>query len=223
MTGYYGKKLSGARLSEVYNTSIERVRQYLDGEIEFVRRRLRGGERVLELGAGYGRIMKRIAPFVHSVVGIDISGNSVAWGREYLKDHPNCTLLEGDVHGMEYRSEFDMVLCLQNGLSAIKGDPADTVERSLRALVPGGKAFFSTYAPGFWEWRLAWFREQAEKGLIGELDMERTVNGQIVCKDGFTATTFSEDDLQALGKKTGCPFRTETADGSSLFLIIRKT
>ncbi len=30
MTGYYGKKLSGARLSEVYNTSIERVRQYLD-------------------------------------------------------------------------------------------------------------------------------------------------------------------------------------------------
>ena len=44
MTGYYGKKLSGARLSEVYNTSVERVRQYLDGEIEFVRRRLRGGD-----------------------------------------------------------------------------------------------------------------------------------------------------------------------------------
>ncbi len=90
----------------------------------------------MELGAGYGRILKRIAPFVHSVVGIDISGNSVAWGREYLKDVPNCTLLEGDVHGMEFRSEFDMVLCLQNGLSAIQGDPADTVERSLRALVP---------------------------------------------------------------------------------------
>jgi len=52
--------------------------------------------------------------------------------------------------------------------------------------------------------------------------MERTVNGRIVCKDGFTATTFSEDDLQALGKKTGCPFRTETADGSSLFLIVSK-
>ena len=223
MTGYYEKKLSSARLSEVYNTSVERVRQYLDQEIEFVRRRLRGGERVLELGAGYGRIMKRIAPFAHSVVGIDISGDSVAWGRKYLKDLPNCTLLEGDVHGMEYDGGFDMVLCLQNGLSAIQGNPAGTVERSLRALVPGGEAFFSTYAPDFWEWRLAWFREQAEKGLIGELDMERTVSGRIVCKDGFSATTFSEDDLKALGKRTGCPFRTETADGSSLFLIIRKT
>ncbi|MBP6331799.1 MAG: class I SAM-dependent methyltransferase [Aminivibrio sp.] len=222
MTGYYAKKLSGARLSEVYNTSVERVRRYLDQEIEFVRRRLRGVERVLELGAGYGRIMKRIAPFAHSVVGIDISADSVARGREYLKNLPNCTLLEGDVHGMEYDGGFNMVLCLQNGLSAIQGDPADTVERSLRAIVPGGEAFFSTYAPGFWEWRLAWFREQAEKGLIGELDMERTVSGRIVCKDGFTATTFSEDDLVTLGKKTGCPFRTETADGSSLFLIVRK-
>jgi 2-polyprenyl-6-hydroxyphenyl methylase/3-demethylubiquinone-9 3-methyltransferase len=84
MTGYYEKKLSSAKLCEVYNTSVERVRQYLDGEIEFIRRRLRGGERVLELGAGYGRILKQIAPFVHSVVGIDISGNSGAWGREYL-------------------------------------------------------------------------------------------------------------------------------------------
>ena len=222
MTGYYAKKLSGARLSEVYNTSVERVRRYLDQEIEFVRRRLRGVERVLELGAGYGRIMKRIAPFAHSVVGIDISADSVARGREYLKNLPNCTLLEGDVHGMEYDGGFNMVLCLQNGLSAIQGDPADTVERSLRAIVPGGEAFFSTYAPGFWEWRLAWFREQADKGLIGELDMERTVSGRIVCKDGFTATTFSEDDLVTLGKKTGCPFRTETADGSSLFLIVRK-
>jgi len=222
MTGYYAKKLSGARLSEVYNTSVERVRRYLDQEIEFVRRRLRGVERVLELGAGYGRIMKRIAPFAHSVVGIDISADSVARGREYLKNLPNCTLLEGDVHGMEYDGGFNMVLCLQNGLSAIQGDPADTVERSLRAIVPGGEAFFSTYAPGFWGWRLAWFREQAEKGLIGELDMERTVSGRIVCKDGFTATTFSEDDLVTLGKKTGCPFRTETADGSSLFLIVRK-
>ena len=52
--------------------------------------------------------------------------------------------------------------------------------------------------------------------------MERTVSGRIVCKDGFAATTFSEDDLVTLGKKTGCPFRTETADGSSLFLIVRK-
>lgn len=205
MTGYYAKKLSGARLSEVYNTSVERVRRYLDQEIEFVRRRLRGVERVLELGAGYGRIMKRIAPFAHSVVGIDISADSVARGREYLKNLPNCTLLEGDVHGMEYDGGFNMVLCLQNGLSAIQGDPADTVERSLRAIVPGGEAFFSTYAPGFWEWRLAWFREQAEKGLIGELDMERTVSGRIVCKDGFTATTFSEDDLVTLEKRPAVP------------------
>ncbi len=86
---------------------------------------------------------------------------------------------------MAFDGEYDVVLCLQNGLSAMKGDPYDLVERSMKALVPGGRAFFSTYASGFWEWRLEWFKEQADKGLLGELDMEKTGDGKIVCSDGF--------------------------------------
>ncbi len=222
MKGYYAKKLSGSNLCEVYSTGIERVRQYLDGEVKFVRRQLRGGERVLEVGAGYGRIMKKIAPFAGSLIGIDISEDSILFGREYLKDVLNCTLIVQDAYSMDYEGRFDTVLCLQNGLSAVKGNPAALVERCMRALVPGGKGFFSTYAPDFWEARLEWFLEQAGKGLIGEVDMEKTGSGKIVCRDGFTATTFSAEDLETLGKGTLCPFRIERVDESSLFLLVEK-
>ena len=59
-----------------------------------------------------------------------------------------------------------------------------------RALkVPGGRALFSSYSPKFWEHRLSWFREQADKGLLGAIDEEKTRDGLIVCRDGFVART----------------------------------
>lgn len=222
MGNYYAGKLNAMKLYKVYQTNIPRVKQYLDAEIEFVSKGFHGCEKVLELGAGYGRIMKRLAPLVKSIVGIDVSEDSVRFGKEYLKDCPNCNLMVMDVHKMHFETEFDIVLCLQNGLSAMKGDPLHTIQRSIRALIPGGKAFFSTYSADFWEYRLAWFQEQADKGLLGEIDWEKTKDGNIICKDGFAATTFSPRDLEELGKATGMPFQLVEVDNSSLFLVVHK-
>lgn len=222
MQNYYAGKLNAAKLFQVYETGIERVRQYLEAEIEFVRKDLQGHERILELGAGYGRIMKKLAPHAASIVGIDISEDSIAFGREYLEDAPNCSLLAMDAHTLDTKSEFDIVICLQNGLSAMKGDPLDLVRRAMAALKPGGRAYFSSYSPRFWEVRLAWFQEQASRGLLGEIDLEKTKDGKIVCKDGFTATTFSAGDLAELGGRVGCACRIEEVDESSIFAVLEK-
>jgi len=220
MRNYYSGKLNAARLMEVYRTDLERVSQYLREEISYVVSKLSGRDRVLELGAGYGRIMKEIAPFAAFVLGLDISEDSVLFGKEYLKDVPNCRLKTADAHLIEYKAEFEVVLCLQNGLSAMKGDPLNLVTRGVRALVKGGRAFFSTYSEKFWGPRVDWFQEQADKGLLGEIDRDRTKDGKIVCRDGFTATTFSRDDLEELGRTTGFHYIIEEVDRSSLFLVI---
>lgn len=220
---YYAQNLNSGNLYEVYQTDIERVRQYLDAEIDFVCRQLKGREKVLELGAGYGRIMKKLAPFAASIMGIDISEESILFGKEYLKDRNNCNLIAMDVHKIDYDTEFDIVLCLQNGLSAMKGDPIDIVERSMKALIPGGRALFSTYCAEFWEHRMAWFKEQADKKLLGEIDWDKTRDGNIVCKDGFIATTHSREDFRKIGQDLGYPYHIEKVDNSSLFLIIEKT
>jgi 2-polyprenyl-6-hydroxyphenyl methylase/3-demethylubiquinone-9 3-methyltransferase len=114
------------------------------------------------------------------------------------------------------------LLCLQNGLSALKGDTLKLIEISLRALLKGGKAYFSTYSAKFWQYRLAWFKEQVDKGLLGELDEEQTKDGVIVCKDGFRAVTFTENDFVKLGESSGCRYEIKEVDDSSLFLIITK-
>lgn len=62
MSNYYAEKLNSQSLFQVYDTAIPRIRQYLDSEIDFVKEKLLKTDRVLELAAGYGRIVKQLAP-----------------------------------------------------------------------------------------------------------------------------------------------------------------
>jgi len=222
MSNYYEKNLNSAKLFQVYQTKYPRIKRYFDEEISFIQRNLNKSDKVLEVGAGYGRIIKELGPFTDSVVGIDISKASVDLGKDYIKECPNCDIKVMDSHNLEFSEEFDVVLCLQNGLSAMKGQPMHLIEQCLKVLTPGGRAYFSTYSSKFWEHRLAWFQEQSDNGLLGEIDLEKTKDGIIVCKDGFVAITFSKDDFIKFGETSGCNYYIEEVDESSLFLILEK-
>ena len=219
---YYAQNLNSQKLFKVYETRISRVKQYLEAEISYVRNNLTGSERVLELGAGYGRIVKELAGSCESIVGIDISQESVLLSKEYLQDSPNAEILTMDVNNLTFQEKFDVILCLQNGLSAMKITSSDMIERILGMVVNGGKVYFSTYSERFWEYRLMWFKEQAEKGLLGELDLIKTKNGVIICEDGFKAITHTPKDLKMIGNLSGFQYQIQEVDESSIFLIIHK-
>lgn len=221
MGNYYDQKLNADGLFQVYQSDIPRVLEYLNSEIEFVKEHINKTEDIIEIGAGYGRIMKELSPYCKSILGIDISEKNIELGNEYLKNCENTTMKQQDVHNLSIEKTFDIVLCLQNGLSAIKADHK-TIENILNLLKPGGKAFFSSYSENFWNYRLAWFQEQADKGLLGEIDLENTKDGVIVCKDGFRATTYSEEDFIKIGETLGYEYEIVEVDKSSLFLIVMK-
>lgn len=220
MRDYYSERLNADKLLAVYDTDIPRVARYLRAEIDYIKDHLDEASHALELGAGYGRIMKELAPYVKRIDGIDIAEGSVAFGQSYLSDVPGARLHLADVFSFEPEEKYDVVICAQNGLSAIKGDPGLLARKALSLLREGGKALFSTYSVHFWAYRLAWFQEQADKWLLGELDFEKSIHGKIVCKDGFTASTFTEAELKNLGEGTGKPFAIEEVDRSSVFLVI---
>lgn len=223
LSNYYAEKLNSSNLLKVYDTQLDRVKRYLDEEIDFVRKNLEGHETLLELGAGYGRIVKELASSCQSILGIDISMESALLSEEYLKGIPNASVLQMDVHNMDLKETFDVILCLQNGLSAMKITTTDLINRILDKVTVGGKVYFSTYSENFWEHRLSWFVEQSEKRLLGEIDFENTRDGVIMCKDGFKAITYSMDQLHEIGRRSGYPYKIVEVDASSLFLIISKS
>ena len=222
MQNYYAASLHAQKLYQVYQTRHPRVRQYLAAEIAFVNSHMQGTERVLELGAGYGRIMKEVAPHCKEIIGIDISVDNVAFGQAYLKNTANAKLVIMDAHQIRFDEPFDVVLCLQNALSAMKTEPLVYIETIMALLAPCGRAFIGSYSAKFWAHRLAWFHEQAEKGLLGEIDTEQTKDGVIIGKNGFRAITYTPEDLEAIGKASGAAYTVTEVDESSIFLVITK-
>ncbi len=223
MYDYYEHHLAGERLLRCYELASPRIRRYLDAEIRFVAEHVRGARRVLELGCGYGRVMKRLSLFVREVVGCDTSRESLLCAPPYLAPRGNYALVRANAVRSGFRAgAFDATVCVQNGISAFGVDPRDLASEAARVTRVGGQILFSTYSPRIWEPRLAWFRDQAREGLVGPIDEARTGNGTIVCRDGFRATTFDSQEFLALFDGLGLATTIHEVDGSSLFCVATK-
>lgn len=220
---YYRDRLSADRLLRCYEVAPKRIIQYLEAEIQFVISSLRGSRLVLELGCGYGRVMREVSQHVSWIVGNDISKESLDLARSYMKDCHNYSLSMMDASGMAFRSStFDAVFCIQNGISAFGDNKARLIAESVRVTRDNGIVLFSSYSPKIWDARLEWFRKQSQLGLIGDVDEEKTHDGTISCKDGFEATTVSGDHFAELFNELGLNASITEVDESSIFSKVIK-
>ncbi len=218
MADYYSEHLAGERLRRCYEIAPARTRQYLDAEIRHVAGCIRPTDTVLELGCGYGRVMENLADGAKAVVGIDTSRPSLELGRKLLGAVANCSFVQMNAATLGFRdSVFDVVLCIQNGLSAFKVEQSALIVECIRVARGGGTVLLSSYAQRFWEHRLEWFELQAEHGLLGELDGEATGDGVIVCKDGFRATTITPEQFESLTAGLDVRRHIREVDESSVF------
>ncbi|MCL6098345.1 MAG: class I SAM-dependent methyltransferase [Bacteroidetes bacterium] len=224
MTNYYSEKLSSEKLMCVYEIATPRVQQYLDAELEHVVKKIHASDSVLELGCGYGRIFPSLSKKSKTVSGIDTSFSSLQLGKEMFENISNCFFAQMNAVQLAFPdSTFDVVFGIQNGISAFHVNQLDLVRESIRVTKPNGVVLFSSYSEKFWKFRLEWFQLQSDAGLLGEIDYEKTHDGNIVCKDGFTATTVSAQSFHELTadiKNTSV--KTEEVDDSSIFCEITK-
>jgi len=223
MSEYYSDRLSGQRLERCYRIAPPRILRYLQTELDFVADQVGPFDLVLELGCGYGRVLTEICGSTGDVVGIDVSGGSLEYAREYVGCSGLVQLFQMNAVSLGFKNDvFDVVVCIQNGISSFGVDPIELVRESLRVTRPNGFCLFSSYSDKIWEERLEWFSIQSEMGLIGEIDWEKTEKGLIVCKDGFTATTFRERDFKEIASALGFEAHLLEIDESSLFCCIEK-
>ena len=222
MGSYYAQKLAATRLQQVYDIAPDPVRRYLSTEIAYVQERMPPGCRVLELGCGYGRVLKELAPRAGVLAGIDTSLASLRMAKDYLAACADVMLVQMDAIDLAFPPEtFDLVCCVQNGISAFHVDQRQLMAAAVSVTRPGGRVLFSSYAEAFWEDRLDWFRLQAQHGLLGAIDEAATGRGVIVCKDGFKATTVTPDQFRTLSQGLGDAVTVDTVAAASVFCDIR--
>jgi ubiquinone/menaquinone biosynthesis C-methylase UbiE len=220
---YYEDKLSANKLLKCYELATPRIKQYLEAEIQFVISNIHDANLVLELGCGYGRVMRAVSPFVCMIVGVDISRASLKLAKSYMKPYRNHRTVQMDASNMALRPRvFDPVFCIQNGISAFGVNRKNLCAEAVRVTKPNGAILFSSYSPKIWQERLDWFRKQSQLGLLGEIDEEKTRHGTIVCKDGFTATTVRGNQFAKLFNELGLEVSIIEVDESSIFCKVVK-
>ncbi len=221
MEDYYSTTLSAERLKRCYDIAPERTKQYLESEIQYVLSHMDSCDTVLELGCGYGRLLSRMAERCRMLVGIDTSYDSLRMAIDSLSDYSTIHLFQMDAGRLGLSSKsFDVTVCIQNGISAFGLDPLALVSEAIRVTRTGGLCLFSSYSDKFWDARLEWFRIQSEEGLLGEIDWDLTKEGEIICKDGFRATTYGPDDFIRVAEVLEVRATLAEIDESSLFCLI---
>jgi ubiquinone/menaquinone biosynthesis C-methylase UbiE len=171
----------------------------LDAELNHVLENIHPGDIVLELGCGYGRLLPAFAGRSGSVIGVDTSFSSLRLAKSLTGAGSNCFLASMNAAQLAFRdSVFDVVVCIQNGISAFHVHQRDLICECIRIAKSGGRVLLSSYSEKFWNDRLEWFRLQSDAGLVGTIDWKKTRDGIIVCKDGFTATTVGPDQFKTL-------------------------
>ncbi len=223
MSCYYADKLSAEKLKKCYEIAPPRIRQYLREEINFVLSRTTPTSLVLELGCGYGRVLEKLCDKSNEVVGIDNSFSSLCLAVKKLVNFHNVRLTAMDAVNLGFPDEmFDLTVCIQNGISAFHVDQSRLIGEAARVTRPDGMVLFSSYSEKFWSERLRWFELQARAGLIGEIDVEATGNGTIVCQDGFKATTVSPRQFIELTTSLNLRAEIVEVDDSSIFCLITR-
>ncbi len=221
MKDYYSDKLSAERLKKCYEIASPRVQQYLKAEVDHVLQKIKPADMVLELGCGYGRVLGPLAGKARLAVGIDTSVSSILFSQEEFPPATNCLVMGANALCLPFGGEvFDVVVCIQNGISAFHVDQRELIRESLRVTRKRGIVLFSSYSDKFWGSRLEWFEAQAEAGLLGEIDYSKTGGGRIVCMDGFTVSTVGPERFLSLISGLRGDARITEVDESSLFCEI---
>ena len=144
---YYSKKLFATKLKLAYEIASPRIQQYLDEEIKFVMSHIKSTDTVLEIGCGYGRVLARLAKKTQSVIGIDTAKTSLKHAKHFLANYNNITLYHQTARNILLRSDsIDVVVAIQNPISAFKIDPEVLVNEALKVTKKGGKILISSYS-----------------------------------------------------------------------------
>jgi ubiquinone/menaquinone biosynthesis C-methylase UbiE len=197
------------------------VKQYLRAEIDFVLQRIHPSDVVIELGCGYGRVLRELLPYSSVLIGIDTSFESLELALDFTAHSSKCFVLQSSAEKLPLSdNSVNRVVCIQNGISAFNVNPVTLIKESIRVTRKDGCCLFSSYSDNFWNQRLDWFVLQSKEGLIGKIDWSKTSNGVIVCDDGFQASTFRQEDFAALADQLHLDATLCEIDKSSVFCVI---
>ncbi len=194
---------SGFDFEKMLSNPPSEIEEFLVGEIEFLRM-LESRETILEIGCGYGRLLKILSEKGKKVIGIDFSEKLLAQAKNNLADYSNIELLTMNAENLNFDDDFaDYTLCLDNTFGNMPGIEEKVLSEMKRVTKKGGKIIVSVFSDKAQNSQIKNYSRLGLKGITN-------TGNAITSDEGFYSRRFSREDLEALFNKVGLPFQIES-------------
>ncbi|MFC5598046.1 class I SAM-dependent methyltransferase [Deinococcus cellulosilyticus] len=131
-----------SRLSVVY----DRLFPGSENQVQFLRPLLKG--RVLDVGAGTGTLMQKLAPGLDHIDGLESSPDMLEQAHFKLQETPNARMTLGDMRDLKglFSGPYDSIYCVGNTLVHLDGpeEIRGFLKQTLDLLRPGGTLILQT-------------------------------------------------------------------------------
>lgn len=185
---------------------------------------LRGDEKILDLGCGFGRHSLLLAKRGFAVTGVDITPEYIEYAaRQAQKDALNAHFICADIRELIFENEFDVALNMADGAIGYLENDAENqkiFQTVARALKPNGKHFMDIMNADYAEehfpmksWSaggkcltLSDFEWNAEKRslLYGQIDIPYGDELKMpTIEEGNVIRLYSESEIRAIFEKLG--------------------
>ncbi len=140
---YISKQMLKAHLNLDIDAA-SRNHKTIEKSVKWIDENMKKNSKILDLGCGPGLYATKLAEKGHTIVGIDLSANSIEYAKKINKVNGyNISYINKNYLEIDYLQEFDAVLLIYRDFSALLESERDKLlELVYDSLKPGGKLFF---------------------------------------------------------------------------------
>lgn len=170
------------------------IQDFLDGEIQFIKKHFKPNKSILEVGCGYGRLLSILSNHATKVVGIDFSDRMIRFAKERLSCKKNVELRLMNAKKIMYSDEaFDYVVCLDNGFGNMPNIELNVLKEMTRTCKMSGEVIVSVFSDNASQVQIENYKRIGLRGIK---------NGKAILTDeGFYSRRFSKEELVELFDK----------------------
>ena len=166
-------------------------------EKDYLRKNIKRGERVLDIGCGEGRNILSIIDITDNVVGVDIDEKAVEDTKNNLKSHPKVNVLLGSAISLPFDDkDFDVVVFSMT-LVNLDSEKDRALSEMKRVVKDEGKIIVSVYSEKALKERWGMYKQT-------EIPIKSEVNGKFIFDiEGFVSEQFSISDIEKMIEPIG--------------------